>query len=69
VSGLLHLLGVLLEQSLVDLGGRGRKSGGSNEFLCESVYQCSSWSTEGKLTRALFPTSLRASQRKGFSKL
>lgn len=32
-SGLVHLLAVLLEQLLVDLGGGGSESGSSDEFL------------------------------------
>jgi hypothetical protein len=33
VGGVLHLLSVNLEKTLVDLGGGGSKSGGSDELL------------------------------------
>lgn len=70
--GLLHLLGVLGKERLVDLGSGGCKSGGSNEFLYWLVSKAicvldgGSWVSR---TRPGLPTSLRASHRKGFSKL
>lgn len=86
-GGLVHLVAVLLEELLVDLGGGRSKGGRGDELLqCEVRITCS---TRVELdarhevcqvaclgggvgfnhTRAGLPTSLRASQRKGFSKL
>lgn len=84
-GSLVHLLPVLLEKLLVDLGSGRGKSGGGNELLHRRVSNIgqekddeeddgddedNSWkSYQGGRTRAGFPTSFRASQRKGFSKL
>lgn len=72
LSGVRHFLLVLLEKLGVDLHLRGSESGSRNEFLERGVSQKKhrpnqfGWSV---LTSWGLPTSLRASQRKGFSKL
>lgn len=69
---LLHFLGVLSKERLVDLGSGGCKSGGSNEFLYWFVSKAMcvpDGDSRVSRTRPGLPTSLRASHRKGFSKL
>lgn len=69
---LVHLLPVLLEKRLVDLGRGGSKSGSGDEFLgLLDTEPCSHLEDrrDAKHTRDGLPTSLRASQRNGFSKL
>lgn len=66
----LHLLAVLLELGVVDLHLGGSKSGGSNEFLEWGSVSADRKHGESDIRTSWgLPTILRASQRKGFSKL
>lgn len=81
VLGSSHLLLVLCEDLEVDLGSRRGKGGGGDKFLKENISIVTIvWGGSGLggaqedskgrgRTRPGLPTSLRASQRKGFSKL
>jgi hypothetical protein len=70
VGGGLHLLLVLLENSLVDLDLWGSEGGGSDKVLGKRLATrdiCEKLRT--RRTRVWLPTSFLASHRKGFSKL
>ena len=72
VGSLLHLLLVLLHELLVDLDRRSRKGHFSNKFLNQVSGDPMGVLLQMRgreLTRLGLPVSLRASQRKGFSKL
>jgi hypothetical protein len=70
VGGGLHLLLVLLENSLVDLDLWGSKGGGSDKVLgVKLATRDSCEKLRTRRTRVWLPTSFLASHRKGFSKL
>lgn len=79
-GSLLHLLLILGQKSLIDLGSGRSKSGGGDELLLDHIskliVQDIGEFVRGRAgpgvlsrTRLGLPTSLRASHRKGFSKL